>query len=206
MERCTRLDLLRHGACRDGAIYRGRTDSALSEQGWQQLLYATADGGWERVLSSPLARCRVFAEALSSRLRCPLQLENDLQELDFGRWDGQPLATVWQQQSEAVLAFWRDPEAYPPPGGEDMAALQRRALAVVERLCRDHAGERLLLLTHSGVIRVLLAHWLGMPLANSQRLAIDYAGLSRVECYSEGATLTGVEVRFINRVREPRDV
>jgi len=205
MESCTRLDLLRHGACRDGAIYRGRTDSALSEQGWQQLLYASAEGGWDRLISSPLSRCRVFAEALSTRLQCPLTLESDLQELDFGAWDGQPLATVWERQAEAVLAFWRDPLAHPPPQGEDMGQLQRRALAVVERLCQRHAGERLLLLTHSGVIRVLLAHWLEMPLANSQRLAIDYAGLSRVECYSDSTAITGLEVRFINRVREPFD-
>ncbi|HEY5718277.1 MAG TPA: histidine phosphatase family protein [Motiliproteus sp.] len=206
MERCTRLDLLRHGACLDGAIYRGRTDSLLSEQGWQQLLYASADGGWDRVVSSPLARCRVFAEALSTRLGCPLTIENDLQELDFGCWDGQPLAAVWEQQTEAVLAFWRDPVANPPPGGESMLELQRRARVVVERLCVEHAGERLLLLTHSGVIRVLLAYWLEMPLANSQRLAIDYAACSRVECYSVDTELTGVEVRFVNRVREAADV
>ncbi|WP_210396578.1 histidine phosphatase family protein [Motiliproteus sediminis] len=202
MERCTRLDLLRHGACRDGAIYRGRTDSELSEDGWQQLLYATADGGWDRIFCSPLKRCRVFAEALAVRLQRPLAIREGLAELDFGFWDGQPLAEVWSRQSEAVMAFWRDPVTYPPPGGENMADLQQRALAVVETLYRDHPGERLLLITHSGVIRVLLAHWLEMPLANSQRLAIDYAGCSRVECYSEGDQLTGIEVRFVNRITE----
>ncbi len=55
----TTIDLLRHGACEGGEIFRGSSDVALSEQGWQQMRAAIADetAPWQAVVSSSLQRC-----------------------------------------------------------------------------------------------------------------------------------------------------
>lgn len=95
------IDLLHHGACSDGNIYRGRTDSPLSERGWAQMraVMARSDAsGWQSVYSSPLQRCRLPAQQLTERLGVSLYQEPGLRELDFGAWDGLPQQQqVWQQ-------------------------------------------------------------------------------------------------------------
>src|SRR6187401_779020 len=89
VEPVTTIDLLRHGACQGGEIYRGRTDVQLSGEGWQQMERAVrAPADWQRIVTSPLLRCREFAEHCARRFSLPLQLENALQELDFGEWEG----------------------------------------------------------------------------------------------------------------------
>mgnify|MGYP001119348590 FL=1 len=70
------IDLLRHGACSDGDIYRGRTDSALSARGWEQMqsVMAVAEQAqWQSLYSSPLQRCLLPAKQFAERLGLPLQ-------------------------------------------------------------------------------------------------------------------------------------
>ena len=93
----TRLDLLRHGTCSDGQIYRGRTDSPLSPAGEEQMGSTIQGQNWDVIYCSPLQRCHGFAQQLSAQLEIPLVADERLIELDFGDWDGQSIETVWQQ-------------------------------------------------------------------------------------------------------------
>ncbi len=197
----TRIDLLRHGACDDGNIYRGRTDSLLSPEGAEQMRAASEDGCWDLICSSPLRRCRDFADALASEISVPLIVDERLTELDFGDWDGLPTARVWQQQQQAVLDFWQDPAANPPPGGESLERLRDRAVELLHEIDDQQAGRRILLISHGGVIRALLGYLLQMPLQLLQQLTIDYGSLSRFELYpSPGEDRFTSAVVFINRL------
>ncbi|MCW8885764.1 MAG: histidine phosphatase family protein [Motiliproteus sp.] len=197
----TTIDLLRHGACRDGAIYRGRTDSLLSDEGELQMQRGCQDGRWQRIYSSPLSRCCQFAYQLSEQQQVPLAEESRLMELDFGDWDGCLTEEVWRTQQQAVLAFWQDPVHCPPPGGESLQALRERCVQLLHDLHRDHRGERLLLVTHGGVIRVLLGYLLQMPNSALYQLSIGYGSLSRIELYQgEDGSEFGSEVIFLNRM------
>lgn len=188
MSHTTQFDLLRHGACDGGAIYRGLTDVPLNSSGWEQMgVGAGENPGWDRVVSSPLQRCAGFAARISQQQGLPLELCDDLKELDFGTWDGRETTEVWANESEAVTAFWRDPVANPPPGGEPMAVFQHRVLQQIAELEARYGGEKLLLVTHGGVIRVLLCQVLQMPLQALQQMSVDYGSLSRVRCYRETA-------------------
>lgn len=81
----TLVDLLRHGEPEGGRRYRGSLDDPLSDRGWDQMWRAASgDTPWDLVISSPLRRCREFAEQLSSRLQLPLTIKPDLQELGYG--------------------------------------------------------------------------------------------------------------------------
>jgi alpha-ribazole phosphatase len=157
------LDLLRHGETVSGGGFRGRLDDELSTTGWTQLRAAVADKGpWQRIVSSPLRRCAGFAAELAEQQQLPLELEPDLRELDFGDWEGRTAAELMIEHSDELGRFWRDPYGYTPPGGEPLTAFESRILAAIERLTDRCAGERVLLITHAGVMRLLLAQARGL--------------------------------------------
>ncbi|MBP5075849.1 alpha-ribazole phosphatase family protein [Pseudomonas chlororaphis] len=168
------LDLLRHGETELGGGLRGSLDDALTDAGWQQMRAAVAgQGPWDRLVSSPLQRCARFAEELGARLALPVSLEPDLQELHFGAWEGQSAAALMATDAEALGRFWADPYAFTPPQGEPVLAFSERVLGAVERLHQRYAGERVLLVSHGGVMRLLLARARGLP--REQLLNVEVA-------------------------------
>ena len=83
------LDLLRHGETELGGGLRGSLDDALTALGWTQMRDAVqGKGPWDRIVSSPLQRCALFARELSAQLDIPVSFDKDLQELHFGAWEG----------------------------------------------------------------------------------------------------------------------
>lgn len=170
------LELLRHGETELGGGMRGSTDDALTATGWAQLRTAVADGSrWDRLVSSPLQRCARFAEELAAQHGVPLSLEPDLQELHFGAWEGRSTAELMQTSAEDLGRFWRDPYGFTPPEGEPLLAFEARVLGALQRLQARHAGERLLLVTHGGVIRLLLARARGLPRNDLLQVAVGHA-------------------------------
>ena len=167
-----RLDVLRHGETERGGGLRGSLDDALTDAGWAQMRAAVlGQGPWDRLVSSPLQRCARFAQALGAQLGLPVQLERDLQELHFGAWEGQSAAALMETDAEALGLFWADPYSFTPPHGERVEDFSARVLAAVARLQAAHAGERVLLISHGGVMRLLLAQARG--LAREQLLNVE---------------------------------
>ncbi|WPO45942.1 alpha-ribazole phosphatase family protein [Pseudomonas sp. S1Bt23] len=173
-----RLDLLRHGETELGGGLRGSLDDALTDAGWQQMRAAVAGlGPWNRLVSSPLQRCARFAEELGARLALPVTLDPDLQELHFGAWEGQSAAALMATDAEALGRFWADPYAFTPPQGEPVLAFSARVLGAVERLHQRYAGERVLLVSHGGVMRLLLARARGLPREQLLNVEVTHGAL-----------------------------
>ena len=170
------VTLLRHGEARGGARLRGRCDDPLSARGWAQLRRAVAGRRWARIVSSPRRRCLAFARWLGRRRGLPVAVDGRWAELDFGAWDGHPLAELWAREGAALARFLADPWAHPPPGGETMAALEARVLAALDALRRGPPGP-VLVLTHGGVLRLLLARQRGVSPA---ALAVPPAACHRL--------------------------
>lgn len=177
----TTVDLLRHAECEGGAIFRGSLDVALSDDGWARMRRVTAGfDGWRRVVSSPMRRCRAFAERLAEARGLDLQVEPRLREMSFGDWEGRTVAEVWAEQGAAAAAWLADPEANPPPGGEPLAALRERAGAWLAECLHEARGEHLLVVTHGGVMRALIGAALAMPPSAINRLDMPWGCLSRL--------------------------
>ncbi|MGF0236849.1 alpha-ribazole phosphatase family protein [Rhodococcus sp. IEGM1300] len=173
-----RLDLLRHGETESGGGLRGSIDDALTDSGWAQMRAAVMDQGpWDRLVSSPLQRCARFAEALGAQLRLPVQLDKDLQELHFGAWEGQSTLALMDTDAEALGLFWADPYSFTPPEGEPVADFSNRVTAAVERLHATYAGERVLLISHGGVMRLLLARARGLPREQLLNVEVGHGAL-----------------------------
>lgn len=189
----TTIDMLRHGECQGGEIYRGSTDVALTENGWRQMqmsvdteISLAGDCPWHRIVSSPLQRCRRFAESTASTHKIPLAVDDAFREMHFGDWEGRLLEEVWRNDTDAVTQFYADPGECPPPNGETLQSVKQRLLPAWEKLLAAHRGEHLLVVQHGGTLRVLLSWLLQMPLEAITRLEIPYAGMARVKVFDDG--------------------
>lgn len=237
--------LLRHGECEGGEIIRGRSDVALSDEGKAQMWrsWRAISSALEQLpsqperlalLSSPAQRCQAFAAELKADMPdyfpAPLQQHDWLWELDFGDWDGMKVASVYQQHSEAAEAFWRDPVANTPPGGESLPAFRSRVLdgwqTMVQRwLAREvnssessvsgdsgssASADAALILTHSGVIRLVLAEILlpGQmpPAAVFNALELPYAAWVRITLYAsrDASGESGQEWQCFSKLHWPQ--
>lgn len=177
----TTLDLMRHGEPVGGRRYRGQIDDPLSEKGWAQMHAAVGDvAPWDRIVSSPLLRCSVFAETLAARHGLPLALEARLQEGGFGEWEGRTAAEIEAATPGAVARFKADPLNARPAGAEPLEAFHARVAAALEELVERHAGEHLLLVGHAGVIRMAFAWALKVPLGHAYRIEVANASLTRL--------------------------
>ncbi|WP_150305274.1 histidine phosphatase family protein [Pseudomonas saliphila] len=151
-------ELLRHGETERGGGFRGSLDDALTQTGWQQMRQAVHQhAGWDLIVTSPLQRCATFAAELAQLHGAPLEIQADLRELHFGEWEGWHPRDLMQDQAALLARFWDDPYAFTPPGAEPVAAFRQRVLAVMADLQRRHAGRRILIISHAGVMRLLLA-------------------------------------------------
>ena len=188
----TLVDLLRHGECEGGPIFRGSLDVALSAAGLARMqAQADAQPGWQHVVASPLRRCRFFAERLATARGLSIDIDTRLREIDFGQWEGRPVAEVWQQDRDAAQAWFDDPEHNGPPGGEALCELRARARAAFDEAVRAHAGRHLVLMAHGGLIRALMADLLAMPAAAMHRIEVPYACLTRLRVvHNDGRDLT----------------
>ncbi|CRM13675.1 Alpha-ribazole phosphatase [Pseudomonas sp. 31 R 17] len=186
------LDVLRHGETELGGGLRGSLDDALTAKGWEQMRAAVAGRGpWDRLISSPLQRCARFAQELGERLNLPVSLEKDLQELHFGAWEGQSAAALMETDAEGLGLFWADPYSFTPPQGEPVGAFSERVLGAVSRLRQAHAGERVLLISHGGVMRLLLARARGLPREQLLNVEVGHGGLFNLQVATDGTLKEG---------------
>ncbi|MDO4238006.1 alpha-ribazole phosphatase family protein [Pseudomonas sp.] len=186
------LDVLRHGETELGGGLRGSLDDALTAKGWEQMRTAVAGRGpWDRLISSPLQRCARFAQELGERLDLPVSLEKDLQELHFGAWEGQSAAALMETDAEGLGLFWADPYSFTPPQGEPVGAFSERVMGAVSRLRQAHAGERVLLISHGGVMRLLLARARGLPREQLLNVEVGHGGLFNLQVATDGTLKEG---------------
>lgn len=190
----TQIDLLRHGEVEGGSAFNGSSDAPLTQQGLAQMQRASAaDCAWNRVITSPLQRCTVFADAFAQRHGLPLQRDERLQEIHFGAWEGRSSAAIWNETPAALERFWADPETYPPPGGESLSRFRSRVMGAWNDIIEGYQGERLLVVTHGGVIRLLLCHVRGWPLSRLLQIEVEHGALFRITVDADGVPRCGVD-------------
>jgi alpha-ribazole phosphatase len=186
------LDLLRHGETELGGGLRGSLDDALTEKGWTQMRAAVVEGGpWDRIVSSPLQRCARFAAELGEQLSLSVHLDKDLQELHFGAWEGQSAAALMETDAEALGLFWADPYSFTPPQGEPVSEFSSRVLAAVARLHNTYAGDRVLLISHGGLMRLLLAQARGLPREQLLNVEVAHGAVFALTVEADGSLKEG---------------
>ncbi len=186
--------LLRHGqtALSIERRFAGRGDVPLTDIGRQQAAAAAARlaarGGIDVVICSPLSRARETAEAVAVAARAPLAVDDDLAETDFGEWEGLTFGEAMKQWP-AETSAWMASTDVAPPGGESLAGAARRALAALDRLLRDHAGQTAVVVSHVTPIKTIICRALLAPPAALFRIHLDVASLSEADWFADGPAL-----------------
>ena len=153
--------LVRHAQAQGAqGLYIGSTDLPLSDEGQNQaraLAQGMAGLGLKALYSSPLRRAQDTAAPLARA--CGLATVNlvpELAEIHMGSWEGLSMEEIRQEQPEAHAARGRDFAGFRTPGGETFAEVAVRALRGLAKMA---GGPRpCAVVTHAGVIRVLLCH------------------------------------------------
>ena len=186
------IDLLRHGALEGGVKYRGALDEALTQAGreamdkvWQQL-----QGEVDTIICSPLSRCAEPALSWADKSGIPCVIEPAIQELSYGDWEGLTAEQI-EYAYPGVLQAWRqDPTPMTPPNGESMLAFSDRIQSFFDDFIQKYEqGGHVLLVGHSGSIRMLIAHALQAPVVSTRHLSMPYACWSRLSVDSGHVSL-----------------
>ncbi len=168
--------LIRHTrvAIPQGLCY-GRTDVPLAESFETDAATVRASLPWVplAVWSSPATRCRRLAARLTESV---VRIEPRLVEIDMGEWDGRK----WDELSGPLHELWKaDPWRTRPPGGESAEDLVARVAGLRAEIMATRP-ERLLLVTHAGVIRAWRSISEGRPLPELFSQAIGFGSLTRL--------------------------
>lgn len=171
------VDLLRHGAVVGGARFRGGSDDCLSAAGLAQMRLAVEGmEGWDVLISSPARRCAEPARELAIERGLALELVPELSERRFGAWENRSAAEIPPGDLEK---FWADPVGFTPPGGESFGALRERVSRAWKRIL-GLQSKFPLLITHGGVIRVILGQALDIPADALLRIEVPPACRTRL--------------------------
>jgi probable phosphoglycerate mutase len=190
--------LIRHGS--NDYLGRGLAgrlpDVHLNPQGKAEadrLADALAESGIRRILSSPLERTRETAEPLGRRLQIPVEISEEVMEVDFGEWNGAELNALQGNTHWARYNAYRSGTRI--PDGELVIEIQSRFVRKLEELKKSDPAGVIAIFSHGDPIRSALCYYLGIPLDFLHRFEISPGSYSVLKLEDWGP-----EVLNINRL------
>lgn len=189
------LLLVRHATCDHlGRFLAGRMPGiALDADGRDQaarLGHALASESVAAVYSSPLLRARETAAPIALAHDLPVEIREELTDIDFGEWTGAAFADLAPDPRWRLFNEQRSVAAV--PGGEDMARVQARAVAVTMQLADAHQHQTIVVVSHADVIRSIILHVLGMPLDAILRIEVEPASVTRIALHEGSGRLASL--------------
>lgn len=178
----TFIDLLRHGETENSHHYCGSTNYPLTRRGWAQMWDVIEKNPcqWQQIITSPLNRCADFAQSLGQRFSISVTQDARLQEIHFGEWEDRSTAELMQTHADVLLRFWQNPLSCPPPKAEHLSDFEARVLAAWYETQQQFADKRILLITHGGVIRVIMCHIQQHPIERLLEFKVNHADMKHV--------------------------
>jgi len=180
------LVLVRHGRTElnQRNVYAGASDVELDEVGREQAA-ALADRLRELSLSalycSPLTRALQTAQPIAAACGLDVQVRDELAELRMGAWQGLGPAEIAQRFPVEWDAWCRNPASLDVPHIESLSSAAQRVRRLVGQVGRDCDGKCVALLTHDGIVRLIVLTSLGLDLRHYRSFRVRLGSLSVVE-------------------------
>jgi alpha-ribazole phosphatase len=194
------IDFLRHGRTEAEGRLLGRTDASLTDAGHKAVTAQIAGRTWDAIIASPLTRAQETAALAGLSALKPVRTDPAWREIDFGDWDGLPLADL--SKDARFSSFQADPEANSPPNGEPFSDVQARVETALRALAQGDQ-KRVLVVAHGGTIRTALSVLLAIPM---QRLwAIRLSHATRVSVRIGWTDAHGLWGELIEIVQPPEE-
>ena len=188
----TELIFIRHGETdwNRQERFQGQIDVALNATGLAQAQRLAARLAAEKadvLISSDLGRALQTAAPLGKAWAMQTTPVRGLREQSFGMLEGLDVPTIKAQHA----ALWRDwlvhrADFALPGGGESLRQFHARVLAAVRDIAEAHAGCRVAVVTHGGVLDMLWRSAQDLPLDGLRTCAIPNAGINRLRWHGQG--------------------
>jgi probable phosphoglycerate mutase len=169
----------------------------LNERGQSQaeaLAEALKEVPIKAIYASPLERAVETATPIAAIRKLEVQIESDLRETDYGKWQGRSLASLRLQKA------WRVVQGAPSraqfPEGETFYQCQARLVTALDSIARKYKPQDLVACVfHADPIKLAVAHYIGLPLDHFQRLGCDTGSLTALYVSESGANLIKLNQR-----------
>lgn len=179
----THILLIRHAVndfVKTGRLAGWTPGVHLNEEGQAQaaaLGQRLADATLHRLYASPLERTMETAQAIQQHHpHLPIVQNEQIGEVRYGDWEGMEISKLTGRK------MWQVVQQYPSraefPNGETMRGVQTRAVNAIEALVEAHPRETVAVVSHADLIKMVIAHFLGMHLDEFQRIVIAPASIS----------------------------
>ena len=193
----------------EGGQGKGPADPALTVRGHDQ---ATRLADWlaheqvDAVVTSPLARARETAQPVASAFVLDAEVVDGIAEWDAESDEYIPVEELRELKDERWHAMiegrWVD------TGGVDPSVFQAQIVPVFEELIARFAGQRVVVVTHGGVVNVYTAHVLGIDrylwfhpeYTSITRVHASRAGVRSISTVNETAHLVAVRTDTASEV------
>jgi probable phosphoglycerate mutase len=159
----------------------------LNDRGREQakaLAESLAEAGFAAVYASPIERTMDTAKAIADAQGLAVKVRRSLGEVEYGGWTNRSLKSLSRTK------LWQQVQSFPSgarfPDGESLYEVQTRAVAELENLRRDHPKDKICVVTHGDVIRLVTAHYLGVHIDLFQRIIVAPASVTVIAVGDSG--------------------
>jgi len=177
----TKILLIRHGDTDyvDEAL-AGRIDSPLNLLGIQQseaIANAIKHLPIQAIYTSPLIRTQQTAEPLAKLLNLEININHELNQVNFGKWQGMDFDELVQDPDWKL--FRENPASVKIPGGEDSSMVRERVSNAIHLLSQQYEEEEIIaIFSHGSIIRHTISYFIGLSVNNSNQIQIAPASIS----------------------------
>jgi probable phosphoglycerate mutase len=190
------LYLLRHGQTelsREDNFCGSGLDPALTKEGLEMAqAFAAAYNAksWHAVYCSNLQRTIATAQPLCDALGIAMQVRGDLNEISYGKWEGQSKDSVERDFHDDYVRWLADPAWHAPTGGELAITVATRSVRAIDEIKQQVTDGNVLVVSHKATIRIILCSLLGIDVGRFRyRLGCPVGSVSKVEFTAEGPLL-----------------
>ncbi len=206
------LYFVRHGETELGpGIIAGSTDVALSARGLSQtgaLRELWLDAAPDMLMASPMLRAQQTAQELSKDWNIEIRPDHRIVEMDFGDWEGRAWDDVCENDSPRFRRWSSDWVRERAPGGESLADVANRCASWLTEAGKRLDGKTVVVVAHSGSIRVLLCLALGLSLDFAMKFTVDYSRVTGVTISDQSTRCLFVNSQTVpaTQTREEQEV
>lgn len=197
-----RLWLVRHGETEANVagLYSGHAPTPLTERGIvqaQSLSGLLRNVPFDNVLCSELERARHTTQLILAERDVPVRVMPELNEMFFGDWEMRHHRDLAREDAENYAVWCNDWQNATPTNGEGFQAFSQRVERFIAQLAEYKDSKNLLVVSHQGVLSVLVARLLFMPTAAMWHFRIEQGCWSAIDFCDDFAVLKVLNSRAV---------
>lgn len=202
-----RLWLVRHGEtdANVAGLYSGHAPTSLTARGIDQaktLATLLRNVPVDHVLCSELERARHTTQLVLAERNLQPRIMPELNEMFFGDWEMRHHRDLAREDAENYALWCNDWQNATPTNGESFQAFSQRVERFIARLADYKDGQNLLVVSHQGVLSVLIARLLSMPAASMWHFRVEQGCWSALDFCDNFAVLKVLNSRAVWREGE----